>query len=1036
NPKGNQVAQKRVRSKGGHAHVVFDLPSDARGGRYVLRADPVKGDGKVERPVMVSAFEEPRIKKELEFVREAYGEGDRVTATLSLKRGTDEPLADHPVEGTVRVDGETLDPISTTTDGEGNARVRFDLPEEIERPDGILTVEVSDGGVTESISRRIPIVLNSVELEFYPEGGDLVAGLPSRVYFAAERPDGEPADVAGHVENGDGEKVATFRSFKKGMGRFSFTPEKGESYRAVLQKPAGIEETFDLPDATSSGCVLEHFDDFQGQRAATRVAVRCTDSRPVVVSAFMRNNPLDVAAVQVPEDEPAVVYLEPDNPALKNWQGVTRVTLFDKDLKPMAERLVYRRRGHQLNIEVEPDKQSYQPREQVELTVTTTGPDGNVQPARLAMSVVDDKVVSFADSDTPHLLSKLLLAPELPGELDKPNEFFDPDEEHMGYALDLLMGTRGYRRFEWKKVLGRDGAYAGRGAASAGDEEAGPRPDRPPEHPRGKPEPRPEKKRDDRADRARRKAGEMANQQRAKAEADRAPAGKAAAGAREPAAGAPAFDLEAENRAIIGELQERKAKRSPRWVKVREFPVPDYDADYSGPRTDFRDTIYWNPDIKTGNDGEATVTFPPSDAITSFRVFTEGVGGGYAGRDETVFESTLPFNLQAKLPLEVSEGDRLKVPVTLTNERDEAIQVQLTADFGEYISPVEGSSLERSITVGAGERASEYIALKVAPGEGTSSVSLKAKAGGLTDSVEREIRVSPRGFPRKIAKSGELEGEATHTVDLSKAREGTITGSVEVYPGPVSSMTDGMEGLIREPHGCFEQASSTNYPNVMLLRYIRESGTAAPDVVSKAKEKMDDGYKKLVGYETSKDGYEWFGKAPGHEALTAYGLLQFTQMEQVWGGVDQSMIDRTARWLMSRRDGKGGYKQNPKALDSFGRASDTVTDAYITYSLTKAGYTDRLETEIDHQIEQIPQTEDAYVLALATNTALNAGRDGPAATGVQKLLEMQGENGAWTNADHSITKSRGKNLHVETTSLAALALIQKGGQLGAVRKAV
>ena len=61
-------------------------------------------------------------------------------------------------------------------------------------------------------------------------------------------------------------------------------------------------------------------------------------------------------------------------------------------------------------------------------------------------------------------------------------------------------------------------------------------------------------------------------------------------------------------------------------------------------------------------------------------------------------------------------------------------------------------------------------------------------------------------------------------------------------------------------------------------------------------------------------------------------------MQGVWNGVDGDMIERTASWLKSRRDGKGGFERNSKALDSFGRASKEVTDGYITYALTEAGF--------------------------------------------------------------------------------------------------
>src|SRR4029077_16795704 len=130
----------------------------------------------------------------------------------------------------------------------------------------------------------------------------------------------------------------------------------------------------------------------------------------------------------------------------------------------------------------------------------------------------------------------------------------------------------------------------------------------------------------------------------------------------------------------------------------------------------------------------------------------------------------------------------------------------------------------------------------------------------------------------------------------------------------------------------------------------------------------------------------------GHEALTAYGLIQFADMRDVYGAVDSAMVARTGAWLKSRRDGNGGYLRDAKALDSFGRASPEVTDAYITWALVTAGETG-LDKEIAKSAKLAETTQDAYQLALATGTLLqrNTGA-APAKAGIAaatKLARMQ-----------------------------------------------
>src|SRR4029077_20269468 len=162
------------------------------------------------------------------------------------------------------------------------------------------------------------------------------------------------------------------------------------------------------------------------------------------------------------------------------------------------------------------------------------------------------------------------------------------------------------------------------------------------------------------------------------------------------------------------------------------------------------------------------------------------------------------------------------------------------------------------------------------------------------------------------------------------------------------AMTKGMEAMIREPGGCFEQTSSSNYPNIMILGYLGANDAADAALVQKTQGTLDRGYKLLTGYETKQKGYEWVGQTPGHEALTAYGLMEFADMAKVYD-VDHHMVERTADWLMSRRDHKGGFLRSTTALDSYGRAGEATTNAYIMWALAEAKRTGGPDAELAAQ---------------------------------------------------------------------------------------
>ena len=228
-PKGASVMQKRLQVQNGLATNDLALPASVQGGEYTLRASSDRG-GTVERNIIVSQYQPPRIKKKLEFLRKAYGPGDKVAAALALNRATGEPLADKQITAIVTIDESEVARMPLRMSAKGTGIVKFDLPNTIARGDGLLTVLVADGGVTESIQKRIPILLREMQVQLFPEGGDLVAGLPGRVYFMAKNLLDKPADIEGRVIDSSGREISRFASLHNGMGRFEITPAAGDAY--------------------------------------------------------------------------------------------------------------------------------------------------------------------------------------------------------------------------------------------------------------------------------------------------------------------------------------------------------------------------------------------------------------------------------------------------------------------------------------------------------------------------------------------------------------------------------------------------------------------------------------------------------------------------------------------------------------------------------------------------------------------------------------------------------------------------------------
>lgn len=1089
-PRGSVAAEKRVQDVDGVAANDFVLPPDLPGGEYTLRATGHRG-GTVERKVIVASYEAPRVKKKLEFLRKAYGPGDAVAAAVALERATGAPLARHAAIGQVVVDGAEVARVPITTDAAGNAVVKFTLPGHIARGDGLLTILVDDGGVTESIQKRIPIALAELHVALFPEGGDLVRDLPGRVYLRATNLLDKPADVEGRVVDDTGAEVATFRSLHDGLARFDLTPRAGRRYHVEVTKPAGIRTRAEVPAARDRGCAMQAIDDPTSTRPEIRIAAWCSQPQQVIATAVLRDRRVATALGAARPDRPIVLAL----PTPDGVQGAARVTLFDQQLAPLAERLVYRHRGADLKVTITADAASYTPRAPVTLTVAATDAAGKPVQADLALAVTDDTVLSFADDKTGHLLSRLYLESEMPGQIVEEPNFYFGDDPQAPAALDLVLGTQGWRRFDWKPVLSGpppaprtpieepwdfvgdvwrdDRARANRRKMperKAAEEEdapdkpaveqaaeafvAAPRKMEEPPLPRAQPaqpapapppaEPAPARQEELGADDAELDLGEPAM------DAVAARGWGAAAEVvvlegrdanmgdfRQLREGANGRGIRIRGNARLDDGEWQGGEALPAWDYAREFPAPSYTGTYEGPRVDFRDTVLWRPSVKTDATGTAQVTFHLSDAVTSFRATAEGIGGGRAGRGDAVVQSKLPVSLAVKLPLEVSRGDTIRLPVTITNETDTVQRATLTTAFGAAFR-VTGAAPPH-LDLAPRERRALFYDLAVV-GDGRDAASGKAtialEASRLRDEVSRTIRVVELGFPEEVAQAGTLARHARHELVLGAAIGETYDAKLTLYPSPIASITRGTEALLAEPGGCFEQASSTNYPNAMVMSFIATGDAVDPAVVERSKGMLDRGYNLLTGYESPGRGYEWFGSDPGHEALTAYGLMEFNDMAKVYD-VDRAMVDRTAQWLLKRRDGKGGFQRSAQALDSFGRASPEVTDAYIVYALVEAG-TKGIDAEIAAQRAVAARATDPYVLALAANTTIATGAGTPAAKdALARLLALQAADGSFPGADHSITRSGGVALSIETTALAALAMMKAGPTtMEPVRKAI
>ena len=184
---------------------------------------------------------------------------------------------------------------------------------------------------------------------------------------------------------------------------------------------------------------------------------------------------------------------------------------------------------------------------------------------------------------------------------------------------------------------------------------------------------------------------------------------------------------------------------------------------------------------------------------------------------------------------------------------------------------------------------------------GSKPFRVTATGSKMSDAIQKDVQVYPNGKQITFSQSDRLQAgtPVSQSVNIpNDAIAGTQKLLVKIYPGMFSQVVEGMDSILQMPYGCFEQTSSTTYPNVLVLDYLKSTNQAAPEVQMKAEQYINLGYQRLTTFEVkSSSGFSLFGNEPADRMLTAYGLQEFSDMSRVHD-VDPDLIKRAANWLL------------------------------------------------------------------------------------------------------------------------------------------
>jgi hypothetical protein len=463
------------------------------------------------------------------------------------------------------------------------------------------------------------------------------------------------------------------------------------------------------------------------------------------------------------------------------------------------------------------------------------------------------------------------------------------------------------------------------------------------------------------------------------------------------------------------------------------------DGDGPRVRREFPETLYVNPALITGPDGKATVELDMADSITEWRVSSLAhsaagrLGGGASGI--TVFQE---FFVDIAFPATLTRGDEVSFPIAIYNYLDTPQAVTVSMQPAPWFEAL--GATEEVVQLAPGQVLGTAFPVRVNQ-VGLHTLTVVAMGSDKSDAVARSVRVVPDGVAVPENFSGALApGSVTHTVSFPpNAVEGSGMLWLDVYPAFLSQAVSGMESMLQVPNGCFEQTTSTTWPNVLVTDYMDETGQITPEIRLQAESLISAGYQRLLTFEHPGGGFSWFGTSDPAPFLsvTAFGLMEFVDMSEVYP-VDPDMIARTRNWIVSQQKPDGSWPGDVSEFFTF-HTSTVRNTAFVLWALGTAGYEGSAVGSALAYIKANLGNEpiDAYTKGLLANALGLVAPSDPLLS--QLLAELEaakqtdGDKVFWSSGDSQTPfYESGDSADISATAMVVLAMMQAGGYKASV----
>ncbi|PTQ94039.1 hypothetical protein C8P68_107102 [Mucilaginibacter yixingensis] len=374
-----------------------------------------------------------------------------VTAKVQFTDAQGKPLADKRVNWHVETSHEDTGKGRVNTDANGYATITLPPASPLALGSSVLFTEIDLDAKKPVNTFFLKAASTGKDVQFFPEGGDLIAGIPSKVAVKAVRANGLGLDFKGTVVDNEGKEVTTFESQHLGMGLLLLQPEVGKTYKANISFADGTQGTYNIPRISQSGINLSAMNG-DGENLNIKIAAndayfKANQNKTYYIVAQCGGFIKYAAQTKLQSS----VY-QASIPKSKFGTGILQITLFGSNGIPISERLVFIQRNDLMTLNVTTDKPQYGRRQPVKLNISAKNGTAPAD-AGLSVAVIDEKKVPVDEDGETTILTSLLLTSDLRGYVEKPNYYFNKKDAKTVADLDVLMLTQGYRRFSYRDIV-------------------------------------------------------------------------------------------------------------------------------------------------------------------------------------------------------------------------------------------------------------------------------------------------------------------------------------------------------------------------------------------------------------------------------------------------------------------------------------------------------------------------------------------------------------------------------------------------------